>query len=643
MATAQQMTHSGSWEVRLTPDLAFIDPQMWSDECYRILGVDPGSISITEEYFYNHVHPDDRATARAALRQAIHSGHEANYDYRLIRPNGSVRTLHDRVKVVVDEENGRPVKLVGIVQDITESKEAEATITRLNRRMELILNSAGEGLYGTDINGRITFVNPAMARMTGWEPGDLLGQEAHATFHHSSPDGSPHPATKCNILIAMHEKREYHTDEDFYWRKDGSSFPVDFTSTPIWEDDQVTGMVVVVKDITERKQAEAEQAQLEEQLRQAQKMESIGRLAGGVAHDFNNQLTVIQIYSDLIRERMASGDPLIPKVEQIRQAGERASGLTRQLLAFSRKQMLQPVVLNLNELVSNLKKMLGRLIGEDITFSAVLQPNLWSVKADPGQIEQVIMNLVVNARDAMPTGGMLTIETSNFIFDEWITNTHLDAPVGPCVILAVSDTGHGMDEETQKQIFEPFFTTKQPGQGTGLGLATVHGIIKQSGGSIFVYSEPDQGTTFKVCLPANENVAEQKDDTSLAAILQEGQETILLVEDEDALRELVRMTLEELGYTVLEAGNAGQALGLVEQYQASIDLLLTDVVMPNMSGRELAQELVTQRQGLKILFMSGYMDDAVVRHGLLTAEVNFLPKPFSRTVLAAKVREALEK
>lgn len=643
MAAAQQITHSGSWEVRLTPDLEFIEPQMWSDECYRIFGVEPGSIPISRELFYSRVHPDDRDRAWQTLWQVIQDGSETTYEYRLVRPDGSIRTLYDRVKCVVDPNNGRAVKIVGMVQDVTESREAEALISELNRRMELILNSAGEGLYGTDIDGRITFVNPAMAQMVGWETADMLGQNAHNLFHHTTADGRVRPQEECSIHLAMLADRSCHADDELYWHKNGEPLVVEFTSTPIREDGQILGMVVVVKDITERQRAKEEQAKLEEQLRQAQKMESIGRLASGVAHDFNNQLTIIQIYSDLIRASMAEDNPLLPKLEQISQATEQAANLTGQLLAFSRKQMLQPTIINLNDLVQNLQSMLARLVGEDITFATMLQPDLWPVMIDPSQIEQVVMNLVVNARDAMPTGGLLSIETSNLILDEQISSIHLDAPIGPCVLLAITDTGHGMDKITMNQIFEPFFTTKQAGQGTGLGLATVHGIVKQSGGAIFVYSEPGHGTTFKVCLPATGSIAEQQAGNSLATSTpRHGNETILLVEDEQALRNLVRFTLEEMGYTILEAEDATQALELAATHPEHIDLLLTDVVMPQMSGRELAETITTQRPDIKVLFMSGYMDDAVVRHGLLMAEVNFLPKPFSHSALALKVRGVLD-
>lgn len=397
-----------------------------------------------------------------------------------------------------------------------------------------------------------------------------------------------------------------------------------------------------VQDVTERKAAENEQLQLEANLRQMQKMDSIGRLAGGVAHDFNNLLTVIQMYADLMESQMSSEDPLLPKLAQIQRASERAGELTRQLLAFSRKQILNTAVINLNQLITQLQKMLGRLIGEDIELSVCLEPDLWNILADPGQIEQVIMNLVVNARDAMPTGGQLTIETHNIQLNETFLTTQLNTPSGPCVILAISDTGQGMDETTRQRIFEPFFTTKGPGSGTGLGLATVHGIVQQSGGSIFVYSKPSQGSTFKIYLPASTTTPATTARLSSEISDTSGSETILVVEDETAVRDLVRTTLIEQGYTIMTAQDGEEALNFMAQQSQPVDLLLTDVVMPKMSGRELAEQLQEKWPTLKVLFMSGYMDDAVVRHGILTAQVAFLTKPFSRTMLVNKVRETLD-
>jgi CheY-like chemotaxis protein len=344
----------------------------------------------------------------------------------------------------------------------------------------------------------------------------------------------------------------------------------------------------------------------------------------------------------LIHDELDHTSPIRQEVLAIERAGERAASLTQQLLAFSRQQILVPTVLDLNSLVANLRTMLERLISEDITLVTILPPGLRSIMADPSQIEQVIMNLVVNARDAMPTGGRLTIETANIDLDNSYASTHPEAPVGPCVMLVVTDTGCGMDAPTRARIFEPFFTTKEPGKGTGLGLATIYGIIKQSGGEITVYSEPGQGTTFKIYLPASAIACGDRAAPKPRPVTCGGTETILLAEDEENVRNLASTALRAHGYTVLEARNGSEALSLSEQYQKPIDLLVTDVVMPQISGRVLAEQLTALRPTLKVLFMSGYMDDVVVRHGVLAAEVEFLPKPFSPSALVAKVREVLD-
>jgi len=392
------------------------------------------------------------------------------------------------------------------------------------------------------------------------------------------------------------------------------------------------GMAV---DITERRH-------LEQQLRQALKMEAIGKLAGGVAHDFNNLVTIITGYSDMVLSRIGPEDPMRRDIEQIKKAGDRAHSLTRQLLAFSRRQMLQPKVLDLNAVVSNLEPMLHRLIGENIELAIVLKPGLGQVKADPGQLEQVIMNLTINARDAMAQGGKLLLETDNATLDDVYARQHLPMQPGSYVRLAVSDTGCGMDEATQSRIFEPFFTTKEQGKGTGLGLSTVYGIVKQSGGYIWVYSEPGQGTTFKIYLPRVAAPADSVLPVTHWSKLPQGTETLLLVEDEPEVRWLVRDMLQHLGYTILEARHGIEAQVLSIQHPGPIHLLVTDVVMPQMSGREIAEQLRSEHPETKVLYMSGYTDDAVVRHGVLAAEVAFLQKPFTPEGLALKVREVLD-
>lgn len=557
------------------------------------------------------------------------AGHLIEFTEEIPNPDGS-RGYWWSFKFPFQDASGQQY-VAGIGLDISERQQIEEALylTRFS------LERAADAIYWLDEKARIVDVNETACRTLGYSREELLQLSVCDLDPELSIEAWRESWQRLKQVQARTIERTHRT-------KDGRIIPVEVVANFI-EFGNRTLDCAFVRDISERKQAEEARAKLEAQLRQAQKMESIGLLAGGVAHDFNNLLTVIGGYSILLQAEISPKDPLFEPLEQIRRAGERAAALTRQLLAFSRKQMLAPTILDLNDLVTNLNKMLGRLIGEDIRLALVLQTGLWPVTADPGQIEQVIMNLVLNARDAMPTGGMLTLETGNVQLDDTFATTHPEAPLGPCVILAVTDTGHGMDGPTQTRIFEPFFTTKELGQGTGLGLATVYGIVKQSGGDILVYSEPGRGTTFKIYLPAHKTTANALVAPQAEPVSRGGRETILLVEDEEIVRDLVRRALQDKGYTMLEARQGHEALSLSRQYQGPIDLLLTDVVMPQMSGRELAEQLKVERPELKVLFMSGYTDDAVVRHGLLTAEVEFLPKPFSPSRLASKVREILDK
>jgi signal transduction histidine kinase len=395
-------------------------------------------------------------------------------------------------------------------------------------------------------------------------------------------------------------------------------------------------------EVNERKSAEAELERSEEQLRQSQKMEAIGQLAGGVAHDFNNLLTAISGHSELCLKRLTPSDPLRRHIEGIKRSGERAAALTRQLLAFSRKQILQPKIIDLNHIVVDMNKMLQRLIGEDVDLLMGLAADLGKVKADPNQIEQILLNLSINARDAMPQGGRLTIETSNVNLSEEFSRGHIAVSPGQYVMLAVSDNGCGMDAETQAHIFEPFFTTKEVGKGTGLGLATVYGIVKQSEGTIWLYSEVGGGTTFKIYLPCVERPMKEVEVETDNFELLEGTETVLLVEDEEVVREMATEILRDSGYQVLEAKHGHEALTLGRQHAGVIHLMLTDVVMPQMSGRQLAEQLTPLRSEMKVLYMSGYTDDAIVHHGVLEEGTAFIGKPFTPSALARKVRELLD-
>jgi PAS domain S-box-containing protein len=417
--------------------------------------------------------------------------------------------------------------------------------------------------------------------------------------------------------------------------KDGSWRTFESIGRNLLNDPEIRAAVINSRDVTER-------VQLEQQLLQSQKMEGIGRLAGGVAHDFNNLLTCIMGYGDLALDRISEEDRLHGQIKQIMQAANRASDLTRQLLAFARKQIVEPRNTNLNTLTLNLDKMLRRLIGEDIELVTFLSEDPAVVRIDPGQFEQVVINLAVNARDAMPHGGKLTIEIAQVSLDREYAKFHSDVKPGDYVMLAMSDTGIGMAEEVRARIFEPFFTTKEAGKGTGLGLATCYGIVRQAGGHIWVYSEPGKGTTFKIYLPRVEGAVTNNGSRYVALPAAGGDETILLVEDEPLVRSVTYQTLVERGYTIIEAHDGPAAIELAEKYKGPLDLLLTDVVLPQMSGRELSERLRRTRPKLRVLFMSGYTEDAIVHHGVLERGISFLPKPFTPEVLARKVRLVLD-
>ncbi|MFH1596233.1 MAG: PAS domain S-box protein [Pseudomonadota bacterium] len=585
---------------------------------------------------------EDLEGATEIFKRALRTNRSYVREYRIKERSGAIHWIRERGQIICDEK-GRIDYVTGVYSDITKEHEMEAALERLRLHNEMILNSAGEGIVGLDLTGKVTFVNPAVVSLTGYEPKELLGQNFHLLVHHQKRDGAPYPEEECPIYHTIRDGKGHRVTDDLVWTKEGKPLPVDYVTTPIEDGGQVVGAVGVFRDITERKQAEEALHRSEEQLRQAVKMEAVGRLAGGVAHDFNNILTAITGYGELLLMNLDQQDPQRQDVQDILVAAERAATLTRQLLAFSRKQVLQPQRLDLNRVVANMDKMLRRIIGEDIDLVTVLGPEPGTVTADPGQIEQVIMNLAVNARDAMPQGGKLTIETADADLDEAYAQNHLEAQPGPYVMLAVSDTGVGLDQEGQARIFEPFFTTKELGKGTGLGLSTVYGIVKQSGGLIWVYSEPGKGTTFKIYLPRLEAAGD------LAAGLGQvpdkcdwGSETVLLVEDEDMVRHVARRILARHGYTVLEAASGDEALAISRENAGPIHLMLTDVVMPGMSGWEIMENLKPERPGMKVLFMSGHTENAIVHHGVLDPGTAFIQKPFKHTVLTHKIREVLD-
>ncbi|MDR3701657.1 MAG: PAS domain S-box protein [Candidatus Sulfopaludibacter sp.] len=495
-----------------------------------------------------------------------------------------------------------------------------------------LLDSATQAIISTDRTGRIVLTNRRAHEMFGYSQDELLGE-------------------KIEILLPDSKRASHRGDREDYFqrprirpmgigvdlagrRKDGKEFPVE-VSLSYLEMPEGVFAIAFVSDISQRKQ-------LEDQLMHAQKMEAVGRLAGGVAHDFNNMLTVISGYNRMILDELSPLDPLRGYAEEILKAADRAGALTNQLLAFSRRQIMKPRVINVNAVIEQTEKMLRRLIGEDIQLEFGLKQESGNIRADPGHVEQAIMNLAVNARDAMPLGGRLTLETANTQLDENYAKTHMGVVPGEFVMIAVSDTGIGMDAETKRRIFEPFFTTKEKGKGTGLGLATVYGIVKQAGGDIWVYSEPGRGTTFKLYFP---RVTEAITDAPAAEreSPQGRNETILVVEDEKAVRDLTVRMLQRLGYSVLIASGGAEAIEISGSHPQRIALLLTDVVMPNMSGRQLADVLTVTRPDMKVIYLSGYTENTVIHHGVLDAGIEFLPKPFSREVLAKKIRDVLAK
>lgn len=525
--------------------------------------------------------------------------------------------------------------LARLAASAVESAALVRELKAAESRLRSILNAVDEGVFGVDRVGICVFANRAGAARLGYAADELIGQALHPLVHPKRADGRPCAEAVCPFFEGGRTARAHQCEAEILWRRDGTSMPVAGSSWPWYgEDGAVRGVVITFTDLTDRERLEA-------QLRQAQKLEALGRLAGGIAHDFNNILTAILGYSTVLLEQIAPTQRRY--VEHIREAGERAAALTRQILAFSRKEVIAPRVLDLNAVVSEMEEFVHRLIGEDIALRVIGGSALGRIKADRHQLEQVIMNLAVNAKDAMPDGGVLTIETANAELDEAYCRTHPDTKPGRYVMLAVSDNGHGMDAVTLARCLEPFFTTKPVGKGTGLGLSTVYGIVKQSGGTLSIYSEPGRGTTVKLYLPrVDEEPVEPADAGRRTSPAKPCTETVLVVEDDDAVREYARTVLGACGYTVLAAATGEEALAVSAGHRGWIHLLLTDVVLSDMNGRRLAERLQAERPELKALFMSGYAENAIVHHGVLDPTVAFLRKPFSAEGLRAAVREALD-
>ncbi len=737
---AQSIAHIGSW----TWDLA-TNSIKWSAEMYRIYGFAPESFIPTLESLAKCVHPDDAERREKNMRDMTSGQPFRPYTYRLIPPGGTVRTVQVMGMAVERDAKGNPFRLTGLVQDVTDRRNAEEKLAQLAS----IVESSSDAIIGKTLTGTITSWNAGAARLYGYSASEVVGRPINILVPPELQDEVP------AIIERMRRGEVVEHYETVRVRKGGQRIEVSVTVSPMRDaNGKIVGASAIARDITERKKLEerfskafnaspvpmtistledgrfidanesylritgyrrdemigqtseelkfwssetdrarlrsvidqegsirdmeikfltksgeprtgllsaeiidvgnrkcvlavtkdiTEQKLLENQLRQAQKMEAIGQLSGGIAHDFNNLLGVILGYGEDLELRLGGDPALQKKATQIRKAGERAAALTRQLLAFSRQQVLNLRSINLNEVVTDIEKMLRRLIGEDIDLSAKLDLDLGRVKVDQSQLEQVIVNLAVNARDAMPDGGKLSIETANVELDDTYARRHPPLRAGPHILLAVTDTGTGMDAATQAHIFEPFFTTKELGKGTGLGLATVYGIVKQSEGYIWVYSEIGRGTTFKIYLPRIDERVPTEVEVANAPPVARGTVTILLVEDEEALRVFTRELLEEHGYKILEAENAERALEIARSFPGAIHLLLSDVVMPGMSGQELAAVLAQSRPDLKVLLTSGYTGHAAVRRGLLDPTTDILQKPFARQILLRRVHDVLQK
>jgi len=579
-------------------------------------------------FWLSIVHPDDKERVFKEASTEFARSHDGAHEFRWIGKDGRIIWVRAHT-VIVRGKGGDPVGVRGVVTDITEYKRAEQALIKSEERYRDLVENAHDIIYSQDLEGNYTSMNQAGATITGYAVEEALKLNFAQTV-----------APECLEATREMLKRKLAGDRETAYEmeilaKDGHRIKVEANTKLVYQDGVPVGIQGIARDVTERKQ-------LEDQLRQSQKMEAIGQLAGGVAHDFNNLLTAINGYSGLALQRIDDNHPLRGYLEEIKKAGDRAANLTRQLLAFGRKQILQPLPINLNDIVTDMNKMLRRLIGEDVELRAKLDPALKKIKADPGQIEQVLVNLVVNARDAMPQGGKLTIETATVELDQDYADRHVGVTPGSYVMLAVSDTGTGIDDLTKAQIFDPFFTTKEKGKGTGLGLSTVYGIVKQSGGNIWVYSELKHGTTFKVYLPQLDVVPAKTEAGVAEPAVADGWETILLVEDEDVVRGLAKKILEQSGYKVLEASRGEEGIRLCLQRTEPLHLLLTDVVMPGTSGKEVADRLRELLPGLRVLFMSGYTDEAIVHHGVLDSNVEFIQKPFTPTSLVRKVREVLD-
>ena len=578
-----------------------------------------------------------------AVKQVFDTGESHTVIHTHYDKKGAPCYVETKAYPLAKDEAGRVMTVIEILVDITEKRKAEESLKILTHKIGLILNSVGEGIYGLDLEGKVTFINPAAARMLGYEVEELLGRQSHATWHHHNPDGTALPVEKCTLNEVLKEGTLCAAEDAIFWKKNGTKFPVEYSSTPMFEADKLIGAVVTFRDITTHLIEEQEREKLEDQLRHSQKMEAVGTLAGGIAHDFNNILNVIMGYGGMVNDSLEEGSPSKEQMNEVLAAAERAATLTKRLLVFSRKQAVEVKLVNINELILGLQKMLARIVRESIEIKLNLASSPLMVLADAGQIEQVLMNLASNAKDAMLGGGRLTIGTEIKELDEEYVAAYGYGKPGRYALITVSDTGQGMDEETKKKIFEPFFTTKGIGEGTGLGLAISYGIIKQHSGYIKVYSELGKGTEFKIYLPLIEKKAALEIQIEAAGSAKGGNETILLAEDDASLRKLSRIVLESYGYTVITAEDGEDALTKFMENREKISLALIDMIMPKKNGKEVGEAIRKVSPGTKILFASGYTMDVIMTKELTEGGYDFILKPVRPRDLLKKVREVLDK
>ena len=621
------MARIGGWE----HDLITGDAR-WTRGTYEIVEIEPGAPIPGPKEHLDYYLPEDRAALEKAYQRAVKTGEPFDLELRCHTAKG--RLIWARAIGRPVTERDKCVKMKGTFQDITDRKRAEEAL----RLTQFAVEHATDAAFWAGSDAKFQYVNQSACRLLGYTRDELL----RMTVHDVNPD---FPAEAWLEHWDELKRRGSMVIESVNQTKDGRIIPVEISiNLVVFEGREYD--LAFTRDITERKRAEEEREKLEAQLRQSQKLEAVGQLAGGVAHDFNNILTAIlgnvELSMDSVRSELGADHGVVHSMEQIEKAAQRASALTRQLLAFSRRDVVQPRALSMNSILADLDKMLRWLITENIALDTITDPGLKSVWADAGRVEQVIVNLVVNAVQAMPDGGRLTLETQNVVLDEDYARSHAETQPGPYVLLAVIDTGCGMDAATRERIFEPFFTTKSMDRGTGLGLATVHGIVKQSGGHIFVYSEPGHGSTFKVYLPAIEAAPAEQTPTARPDAAPRGDETVLLCEDDRPVCELIAEALRTAGYTVVTAGTGQEGLAAAEAHASSIDLLITDVIMPDMNGRALSERLVAVRPDLPTLFISGYTSNVIAHHGVLDEGVEFLEKPFTRQSLLTKVRTVLD-